>query len=512
MPRKLRIRVCVFLLLLSVSSQAYSQSDCGSDFSPILLANADDVARDVVRKNSVDPFDLRFSRLLFYAIAEGVAPNREGGVFTLEAYQYIGETARTDKQVGASAKSGGSTSAAEKPGFAELLGIAVERGAIQQEVNETSLTLSTTPYAFIAWANGADTATLYRKNEFFNRLGISATFNLDNQEQVLANANKKQLTEWSTRFRLYGDRSARSKKFQEFWATKIRPEIVKRLEALTKGLKETFTDPFTEVFRDTTKADIQESIKTYLAANASRLNDDQQKEALVAGVKNVIVCRLKELVIDKIKDGKLTVPDGMRTNINNVLIPMQAAANASIEQARKDFNDFWDEFSQGPLTTLAYTNHRTSMGSDYSEFKFLHEQGTFSPIKINVNAWVSIYSNPNRAMNQDQVRDYGATLSFEGQTNSPFLKDTPDLSKMTFTFTGRYQRMKENENIPGMKADIAVAQLKVEIPIRLGVSIPLSFTYANATELINEKHVRGNFGISFDVDKLVSLTKGVLNP
>ena len=31
-----------------------------------------------------------------------------------------------------------------------------------------------------------------------------------------------------------------------------------------------------------------------------------------------------------------------------------------------------------------------------------------------------------------------------------------------------------------------------------GISLPLSVTFANATELINEKVVRGNFGITFD--------------
>jgi hypothetical protein len=513
MLKTLRIRICVFVLLLSVSSQAYSQSNCGSDFSAVLLANIDIMARDVVaEKSSIGPVNANFNTVLFYAIAEGVAPSRKDGVFTLEAYEYIGETARTDKQIGASARSGGSTSASEKPGFAELLGIAMERGAIQQQVNETSLTLSTTPYAFIAWANGADTATLYRKNEFFNRLGLSATFNLSNQEQVLANVNKNQLTEWSLRFRLFGDRSPRSKKFQQFWATNIRPEIVKRLKTLTGAMKVTFAAPFDSTFRDATRSEVQAAVKEYLDANSTRLADPQQYETLVEAVKSIIACKVKELVTDKIREGKIAVPDDLKTKINNDLIPMQAAANASIEKARADFNQFWHMFKRGPLTTVAYTNHRTSLGSDYSEFKFLHEQSTFSPIKINVNVWVSIYSNPNRALQQEQVRDYGASLAFEGETNSPFLKDTPELSKMTFAFTGRYQRMKENERIPGMKADIAVAQFKVEIPIRVGVSIPISATYANATELVKEKHVRGNFGLTFDVDKLFALTRRALNP
>jgi hypothetical protein len=45
----------------------------------------------------------------------------------------------------------------------------------------------------------------------------------------------------------------------------------------------------------------------------------------------------------------------------------------------------------------------------------------------------------------------------------------------------------------------------LEIPVAAGVSLPISITYSNATELIKEKDVRGNFGITFDLDKLKSL-------
>jgi hypothetical protein len=69
------------------------------------------------------------------------------------------ETQRNDKQVGASATAEGSTTAAEKPGFAELLGLAVEHGAIQQEVNGTTLTLSSSPYMFVAAASVDNSTT-----------------------------------------------------------------------------------------------------------------------------------------------------------------------------------------------------------------------------------------------------------------------------------------------------------------------------------------------------------------
>ncbi len=45
-------------------------------------------------------------------------------------------------------------------------------------------------------------------------------------------------------------------------------------------------------------------------------------------------------------------------------------------------------------------------------------------------------------------------------------------------------------------------QGKVKIPIAEGIDFPISLTYANRTELIKEKDVRGQFGFSIDTAKL----------
>ena len=37
-----------------------------------------------------------------------------------------------------------------------------------------------------------------------------------------------------------------------------------------------------------------------------------------------------------------------------------------------------------------------------------------------------------------------------------------------------------------------------------GVHIPLALTISNRTELIKEREIRGNIGVTFDVDKLVA--------
>ena len=50
-------------------------------------------------------------------------------------------------------------------------------------------------------------------------------------------------------------------------------------------------------------------------------------------------------------------------------------------------------------------------------------------------------------------------------------------------------------------------QLKLAIPIRDGLDFPLSISFANRSDLINESHVRGRFGFSFDLPKLLKAVK-----
>src|ERR1041384_3626755 len=69
-------------------------------------------------------------QMLLYTTIDAASPTSSELLRGLEAYQYLSETARTDKQLGGAANSNAAVSAIEKPGFASLLGFAVEHGAI----------------------------------------------------------------------------------------------------------------------------------------------------------------------------------------------------------------------------------------------------------------------------------------------------------------------------------------------------------------------------------------------
>ena len=50
--------------------------------------------------------------------------------------------------------------------------------------------------------------------------------------------------------------------------------------------------------------------------------------------------------------------------------------------------------------------------------------------------------------------------------------------------------------------------MKLTIPVKgSGVRMPLSVTFANRTDLIKEKEIRGNVGITYDLDMLFAKFK-----
>lgn len=446
----------------------------------------------------------QFGDLVYFAVIHTVAVDagRQDLLKAIEVKQLQEQTKRTDKQIGAPASAAGSTSAAEKPGLAEILGFAVEHGAIQQAVNGTTLNLSTTPYAFTTFSDG-DTQSNYKKHGYLTRLGISADFNIQNQDALLTNARRSQLADWGLRLRLSKDRSTRSDDVEEIWNS-ISSQFAQPSLVITDMLRATFQS---DIELETERQAVVDRLRAMLVE--SSINAIKNDPALTQSQKTdqiggQILCRVKSDIIDRIRTGGFNISKDSRDRIVRVTLPAYALAIKAKQEALKDFDARVEALSLKPIFTLAYNDVRPVSGSNYSELKMLYQKKTADPISLVANAGISLYHNPNTATKQETVRDFAFALAFEGQAGrSPFLTEDKDESQITYSFTGRYQRLLANRLIPGRKADIAVAQFKVNVPMFSGMSFPFSVTYANATELVKESHVRANFGFSFDADKLL---------
>jgi len=475
-------------------------------------ADAPQVVKDVVNKGAQNIVDKKMTiagavadiwpEVVLYVTADAVLqPDlEEVSIRSLSAYTYLGETARTDKQTGASATSGGSTTLAEKPGIPLFLAYAIEHGAIEKAVSGNAMTLSGSLYGPLAL--GGDTADKFQRYSFWRRIGYSATFNLsENQPSSLAGLNLKQVSEFSFRARILGDRSTRSKEFIKMWKDQVQPEIKFRLDVITTGEadlvnKEEILWKAAQGLRTELVGEISERLATLTA---------DSREERIAKIENLVLRALKTGLFDQIRDKKIPVSDSTKATLRSKTVPLLKKAHEDLEKTRARLDQLVEEFNKSRLLTLEYTNHRTPLGSDYSEFKLLYAQPVrLDPLRFDLiaNAAVSTFHKPDPALNQTRIRDFSFTLSAEGNAKSPFRSAvTSDVSKVTYSFSGRYERMKET------RQDIAVAQFKVELPISMGLSLPFSVTYANRTEYLNEKEVRGNFGFSLDLDKLYALTR-----
>jgi len=300
------------------------------------------------------------------------------------------------------------------------------------------------------------------------------------------------------RARLSKDRSTRSSEFEEFWNRDVR--------ALYERVPLVLVNEFSDLFRDETEKVRRQIVQQFIGYSAEYLttNSAQSEEAKRAGLQQMLLCKLKQDVFDKIDSFGLTEDD--RERIVARTLPALRDAFAAEQGAVKLVDDKIAEMNNRSLATFAYTNKRDPLTSDYSVFKFLYDRKTFSPMKFMANAGLSVYHRPNPLLNQQRIRDFAVAVSLEGNAGkSPFLIDDLDQSQITFAFTGRYERMFENRNVINRKADLGIFQFRLEVPFMGGMSFPFSVTYANATELIKEDHVRANFGFSFDADKLFFL-------
>lgn len=492
------------------SPDELSKSDCSIPNVPQIIS---DTIKGIAKKAINDPsYDENVGELFVYVLAYSIASDETAKAddkitkMTLRNIQIaktMVETSRTDKHIGASANASASTSLTEKPGFAELLGFAIENGAIEKEAVGTTITLSTSPYALIAAGN--DTAGTYSKYGYLSRVGVSATFNVDDKNNVLTSVRRQQLDEYSIKLRLSPDRSIRSKTLQDFFDQNSK-DFAKISIVITSALKKLTNS-------NTTLSKKISDLKTkfVLAQNnyvtqvkSSSLSDDEKQKAL----QQQLLCLAKLEIYDTVKSGSLSLGDKEKQILKSTIDDLVDAYDS-----RKQFNTNIEnkikELNRAAVYSLGFTLKRQPNASDYSTLKFMFQRETAMNLKFIANTSFSLYSNPNRMMNQQTVRDFAVAISLEGNAGkSPFLfKPEANLAPITYSFSGRYQRLLENRGMPMKKADLATAQFKLEIPLAAGMTIPLSITYANATELIKEDKVRGNFGISLDLDKLFTLTQ-----
>ena len=294
---------------------------------------------------------------------------------------------------------------------------------------------------------------------------------------------------------MLGDRSTRSKGFTRRWAEVVQPQIQRRLNALTGGISTALNNsPALRDAADSQAAGLRDRIARYL--DDSRGATSQRRTGEITGL---ILSGLKQSVYDPVADGGLALTEKTSRDVSSAVNAL-SRAHEELFQAQEDLGGILDQLDKSTLLTAAFTHHTGMPDGGYSEMKLLFE-GHLAPFDAIINGFVSLYDDPDKAQDQTRVRDFGGTVELEGEVRNPFgrSRKLEPVEPITLSVGYQLSRLKQADQT------VHIGQARISIPISTGVSLPISVTYASRGDLVDEDHLRGNFGFSLDLDKLYAI-------
>lgn len=397
--------------------------------------------------------------------------------------------------------SNASTSAVSGGGLPLVLGLAMERGAITQSTSGTVLTLSGNGLGVARAIGGTDTYCLAlecgRQADVLRKISFSVGLDMSRGSSINATGNspdngaKEQLDHVRVRLDLVNQRDIRGKHFQKDWDKTMTDE---GLRDAASALSETANALFQPVVADyvSIRADLEKALLQAPDAEAMAILIDSA------------VSRASLIVLAS-EGAKSKMAAYQKADATYRLKIDEAARKAVTKFAHAIEYSYLRPKNQPELSNIRYVGAGNVGGS---------EQWRFS-----ANAALEFYNSPPANSAVGAWRD----LQLSAQLERFFFEK----EKMNVTLTGAayYQWMKEravinieagelapgtNIPLPGSaptllapEGSIGLGQVKLTFGVRdTKIKIPISFIFANRTELIKATEVRGQIGISYDFDSL----------
>lgn len=176
-----------------------------------------------------------------------------------------------------------------------------------------------------------------------------------------------------------------------------------------------------------------------------------------------------------------------------------------------------------PVLSVEFDQNRPISAPEDSVFRLIFQK-TYNPVTLTVNGAVSIYDSaqPN-VPGAGRLRD----SQFAAEVAHPFTLSIPGSTTTNFTVSGAFYDQYQSSpailnvtpgapvdgvtfvNLPstatqvyGKTGNIAIGQLKLTAGGGSAVTVPLSMTYSNRTELIAKPTWKAQIGVSYDFDSL----------
>jgi hypothetical protein len=202
-----------------------------------------------------------------------------------------------------------------------------------------------------------------------------------------------------------------------------------------------------------------------------------------------------------------------------IMTKVQAAANA-IQASFLQRDEILNELQDNKFSVEFSGVHPLGQ-PNLSNLRLIYsKQPIKGPLLLTFNGAVEWYDTVPTGVKVSKLRDVQLAAQLDRQ-----LGTIPQLGPAVLTLAFYYQWMQDSalitipagNTVPGTgiilpgaastllgtKGNIEVGQLKVTIPIKSGmIKVPISFTWSNRTELINESDKRGQIGLTFDLDSI----------
>jgi hypothetical protein len=419
------------------------------------------------------------------------------------------EQSRQDKQPGATSNSSGTTSLVSKGSSPWLLGFALEHGGLTQTTDGNTITFRGNVVNSIRALLDSTYLGSYKLGENdplvqgLAKLSFGVSFDTSSNQPSTAQGftpSSSSFSGFSAKYEIYNHRDPRDGRWRGTWnqiAADLGNSVATPLEALNAAIEA--ADGFKENWE----------APTFKALAALPDNPSNQE-------------------IQKVLQGAGDLFRQLYWNLPAVQAAVDHFTGGTLTYLKEE-GDLFSRIRKTPLVTVEYnftrqltTNNQNTIATqpnqqipNLSNINLVLEkgfQGANAP-ELTFNAGVTLFNSMGSTnAKSGRVRDYRVSL----QLDVP-LREITNVGRPTLSFSSQFlalvneplgQKVTLNGVTINRRGNMGVFQTKVSIPVKdSGVKIPISFTYATRTELIKEKDVRGNIGVTFDLDSLFSRAK-----
>ena len=391
------------------------------------------------------------------------------------------EANRTDEQIGATAGASGTTTLVSKGTVPQILAFAMENGAVTRTQSGTTLTFRGNLAGIVDALAGKGFIDISSANDpssmILNRLSFSASFDASRGNAAATptfTGDQQQLSQWSARVQIINQRDPLDRAYRDAWS-KVSAGALTRLAQASGDVNAALkADPMFMAWLNEAQSAI------------AKLPADK------AAIQKELTSRMDALATGNLQPGTA-----------KVLADYDRAATTLVAERKKVL----DQIAEGAQVAFEFTNDRPLNLPKTNNLRIVGSVGGM--VDLTGNASVTLFDTIPKGLSR-RARDYQLSAELSVRLGAP---DTT--GPFVLAFAGKFQHQFEDSIgdggtiLPNTSGTTAIAQAKLTIPVakNAGMKLPLSITYANRTELIKEKEVRGNIGITYDLDSLFARFK-----